>query len=139
MGHGQPQKNKLHVRRVKIPHTSFIQTSGSSWTFQWNLMPCVTQVRIPTAKAPTQKVAASKEGGERLLAFSEGRDNLTRREMEIGALQIEDFNRGIIDIWCTHTDQQSHVNSRSKIAADKRVASIAGVQKKKLILKLLFT
>ena len=25
-------------------------------------MPCVTRVRIPTAKAPTQKVAVSKEG-----------------------------------------------------------------------------
>ena len=40
-------------------------------------MPCVTQVRITTAKTPTQKVPVSKEGGVRLRAMSEGRLSLS--------------------------------------------------------------
>ena len=36
-------------------------------------MHCVQQVRIPTAKAPTQNVAVSKEGVRRPLALNEGR------------------------------------------------------------------
>ena len=44
-------------------------------------MPCVTQIRKPTAKASTLKVAVSKKvGGRRPLALNEGRLSLTKME-----------------------------------------------------------
>ena len=50
-------------------------------------IPCATQVRIPTVKAPTQKVAASKEGRERPSTLSEGRPSLTKREGQLEELE----------------------------------------------------
>ena len=51
------------------------------------VMPCVTLVRIYTAKAQTHKVAVSKEGGRRPLALSQRIPSLTRREREIKAFE----------------------------------------------------
>ena len=44
-------------------------------------MPYVKQIRIPTANAPTQKVAVSNKGARRPVALSEGRPSLTRRRI----------------------------------------------------------
>ena len=51
-------------------------------------MPCITQVRTPSAKALTQKVAVS-EGGGRPLALSDGRQSLTKRDRQIGVFQSQ--------------------------------------------------
>ena len=41
-------------------HSRLSETPETSWTLMWNqAMPCVEPPRIPTAKAPTQKVAVS--------------------------------------------------------------------------------
>ena len=52
-------------------------------------MPCFNQLRIPSAKAPTQRVAVSKEGEWRLPAFCEGKLSLTRRERELEAFESQ--------------------------------------------------
>ena len=60
-------------------------------------MPCVKQMRILTAKAPSQKVAVSKAGGERPPALSEGRHSLTRGEREMEAFESQR---------CTHLEEK---------------------------------
>ena len=51
-------------------------------------MPCVKQLRIPTAKAPPEKVAVSQKGGARP-SLSEGRPSLTIREGEIKSFESQ--------------------------------------------------
>ena len=94
-------------------------------------MPCVTQACISTAKTPTQKVAVSKEGGERLLAFSEGRLSLslTKRERTIKTFGSQRCIRHkgrncpredhVADRYILLCNKQSHENSNRKTAPDK--------------------
>ena len=67
----QMRKTRFSSRRLR---DAIIQNArGKLEIPQGHAMQCVTQTRISTAKAPTQKVAVPKEGAEETLAFSEWR------------------------------------------------------------------
>ena len=86
-------KHKLHV--IKIIFTIFLPTklknlnaitpkAGKKLKIPVEpAMQCVTQVRIPTAKTPTQKGKVSKVYGRRPLISSEGRLSLTKANKSV--------------------------------------------------------